>query len=353
MSLAMGAASMVEPTIIFRRQETTMNERNTSDRMQNPVKTRSQQADGTGSATADADHRSTSSEGEGTNAGEKTSGLIESSSPFSGEGGLGELERVAGFDESQLASDSAAGQMVPVTADLENLPDAGSLEYVSAETVCGSDNRTRITNTTVFAWRAICQLILRFRNGATARGTGWFIGPHTVMTAGHCVYSHANGGWAQQIEVIPGMNAAARPYGSLVGTSFRSVTGWTGSASGDPEHDYGAIILPNDTLGNRVGWFGFAVLTDAALSNLLVNLSGYAGDKPFGTQWFMAGNVSSVANRRLHYMVDTFGGQSGSPVWRLNAGQRHAVGVHAYGGCPNGATRITKPVFDNMMAWKA
>ena len=170
------------------------------------------------------------------------------------------------------------------------------------------------------------------------------------MTAGHCVYSHAAGGWARRIEVIPGMDAANRPYGSQVGTSFRSVTGWTRDRS--PEYDYGAVILPNNTLGNRVGWFGFTSLSSSSLNNLLVNNSGYPGDKPFGTQWFNAGRITRVTNRRLYYMLDTAGGQSGSPVWRYRDGQRHAVGIHAYGGCPNKSTRITRPVFDRMLEWK-
>jgi V8-like Glu-specific endopeptidase len=314
-----------------------------------PVPTRA----GTTAAAADQSHKPTSSETGGIGPADETGGVEESAASYAGQGGSGELERVAGFDEGLLDSNPASTRVVAVTPDLEALPDAGSLEYASAESVCGADNRVQVGSTSAFPWRAICQLIIRFRNGSSARGSGWFIGPHTVMTAGHCVFSHGNGGWAQQIEVIPGMNAALRPFGSQVGTSFRSVTGWTGSASGNPDYDYGAIILPNDTLGNRVGWFGFAVLSDAALNNLLINLSGYAGDKPFGTQWFMAGNITNVEARRLRYMVDTFGGQSGSPVWRLNNGQRHAVGIHAYGGCPNGATRIVKPVFDNMIAWKA
>jgi V8-like Glu-specific endopeptidase len=171
------------------------------------------------------------------------------------------------------------------------------------------------------------------------------------MTAGHCVYSRGNGGWARSIEVIPGMDAASRPFGSQVGTSFRSVAGWVNSA--DPNYDYGAIILPDRTLGNRVGWFGFASLSDASLNNLLVNNSGYPGDKPFGTQWFNAGRITSVGARKIYYMVDTFGGQSGSCVWRYSGGQRHAVGIHAYGGCPNSATRITAPVFNNMLAWRS
>src|SRR5260370_906766 len=142
--------------------------------------------------------------------------------------------------------------------ELENLPDAGSLAYQLPETVCGSDERTQITATANIPWRWICELIIRYPDGAGARGTGWFIGPHTVMTAGHVVFSKANGGWARQIEVIPGMNGTLRPFGSQIGTSFRSVTGWTQNTN--PEYEYGAIILPNNNLGARVGWFGFAVL---------------------------------------------------------------------------------------------
>jgi V8-like Glu-specific endopeptidase len=83
-----------------------------------------------------------------------------------------------------------------------------------------------------------------------------------------------------------------------------------------------------------------------------VNNSGYPGDKPFGTQWFNAGAITQVTNRKIYYMIDTYGGQSGSPVWRFLNGQRHGVGIHAYGGCPNSATRIVKEVFDNMLAWR-
>jgi len=113
-----------------------------------------------------------------------------------------------------------------------------------------------------------------------------------------------------------------------------------------------AIILPNGDLGNRVGYFGFAALPDNGLQNLLLNNTGYAGDKPFGTTWFNAGRVTSVTARKIFYMVDTYGGHSGSPVWRYLNGQRHAIGVHAYGGCPNSATRIITEVYNNMLMWK-
>lgn len=259
----------------------------------------------------------------------------------------GEFEFLPEFDPTHAMSEGM-GQTF-LTEELTSLPPAEQAEFMAPESVCGRDDRVKVTATTAVPWRWICQLIITMPNGAGFRGTGWFIGPKCVMTAGHCVYSKANGGWARRIEVIPGMNGAARPYGSSIGTNFRSVTGWTSSA--DPNFDYGCIVLPNP-LGNVVGFFGFASLTNASLNNLMVNTSGYPGDKPFGTQWFNAGRVTNVTARKIYYMVDTFGGQSGSPVWRFLNGQRQAVGIHAYGGCPNSATRIISPVYNNMLAWR-
>ena len=278
--------------------------------------------------------------------------LVEEGMEMSTHGG-GTVEMVEGFDFSYAMTEGFedSASMQAVDAELAQLRPCCAEEFEAPESVCGRDDRVRVRATTRLPWRMSAQLIITMRNGKKSRCTGWFIGPHTVMTAGHCVYSHANGGWARQIEVIPGMDAVLRPFGSQRSSKFRSVTGWTGSQKSD--YDYAAIILPNNTLGNRVGWFGFSALSDASLKNLLVNNAGYAGDKPFGTLWYNAGRVTKVTSRRLFYMLDTAGGHSGSAVWRYKDGKRHAVGIHAYGGCPNKSTRINKAVFNNMKAWKA
>jgi len=266
--------------------------------------------------------------------------------------GGGSLEAVGDFDTLRAMTEGFDSETVEIPEELASLPRSCDLEFADEpETVCGRDDRVRINNTGGIPWRMICQLIITRRDNRKSRCTGWFIGPRTVMTAGHCVYSHSAGGWARSIEVVPGMNASARPFGGATGTSFRSVRGWTQDQK--PDYDYGCIILPNGNLGRTVGWFGFARLSDASLRNLLVNNSGYPGDKPFGTQWFNAGRTTRVTSRRLFYMLDTAGGQSGSPTWRFKDGKRHAVGIHAYGGCPNKSTRINKSVYDNMKTWKA
>jgi V8-like Glu-specific endopeptidase len=264
--------------------------------------------------------------------------------------------------ESSMLSDTAwelgdpgsamgdADEFGAVDAIYGSYPDL--IDTALAEVVIGPDNRVRVQNTAIYPWRAICGLRILAANGARYIGTGWLIGPRTVITAGHCVFLHDAGGWARSIEVIPGLNDSSRPFGSHTGTALRSVTGWTQSKNRD--FDYGAIILPpGNRPGAQTGTFGFAVRNDAFLRSAALNLSGYPGDKGGSQQWFHAQKAKSVSSRVIAYEIDTAGGQSGSPVWVLQNGQRYAVGIHTNGASSgNSATRIVTPVFNNLQSWK-
>jgi len=57
-------------------------------------------------------------------------------------------------------------------------------------------------------------------------------------------------------------------------------------------------------------------------------------------------------------MLDTYGGQSGSPTWifaedrRYPGSYRHyVVGVRGYGGCPNSCIRVQYPVAKMWNYW--
>ena len=269
-----------------------------------------------------------------------------------------------GADEATTAlldvSSEEADALAPLTEAATNYPDAYFASFAAApaareaahEVVIGADDRVQITGTAAHPWRMNCSLLIESKTGKFYVGTGWFIGPRTVMTAGHCVYLHNEGGWAKSVRVMPGRNGAALPYGTTVGTHLRSVTGWTQSKS--PNSDYGCIILPeNKKIGSQTGWYGFANLSASSLKSKYLNLSGYPGDKPAGTQWYHSRKVKSVTGNRIFYEIDTAGGQSGSAVYYIKDGKRYAVGIHAYGAASgNSATRITKGVFDIMKLWK-
>jgi V8-like Glu-specific endopeptidase len=251
----------------------------------------------------------------------------------------------------------AEGFSVPEDLDL---PDIGEASFGPppplAETVHGPDDRVKITSTSIYPWRVHASLLITAADNSQWIGTGWFIGPHTLVTAGHVVFIKNSGvsgrdGWVKNIKVMPGRNGNTLPYGSVTSTFFHTVRGWT--EDGDENYDYGAIIIPTN-LGSTVGWFGFGVYSDNDLKNSTANISGYPGDKPAGTQWYDSRKIASVNSRKVYYDIDTAGGQSGSAVYRIINGNRYAVAIHAYGGnTTNSGTRIVTPVFNNMVAWKA
>lgn len=217
------------------------------------------------------------------------------------------------------------------------------------ESVIGTDQRTQVTNTTTYPYSAIVHI-----TSSIGGCTGWMISERTVATAGHCVHSGGSGGsWASNVTVYPGRDGSSTPYGSCSATNLYSVTGWTQDR--DWNYDYGAIRL-DCTVGNQTGWIGFH--TAGSFVGTAENISGYAGDKPYGTQWEHADQVRSESSQKIWYQNDTYGGQSGSPVYETydsDCGGPCAIGIHAYGsggGSYNSGTRINSSVYNNLNSWK-
>jgi len=224
------------------------------------------------------------------------------------------------------------------------------------EVVIGRDDRVRISTPVITTsgspWRMTCHLLITAADGSKWTGTGWFIGPKTVVTAGHCVFIKNRGGWVKQIEVIPARDGESRPYKSVVSTYFTSVNGWV--QNNNRSHDYGAIILPS-ALGATTGYFGIKNTTPMNVQGMHANITGYPGDKPAGTQWFHSRPVKEVTPTTLVYDIDTAGGQSGSCVWikTKDSPTRYAIGIHTNGSqLGNSATRIITAVYDNLAKWK-
>ncbi|MER8569009.1 serine protease [Mesorhizobium sp. M0924] len=229
------------------------------------------------------------------------------------------------------------------------------------ESILGdTDDRTRILETTLTPWRQICALEIEGKDGQRFIGTGWFAGPRTLITAGHCVHHPDLGGWAERITVNPGRNGDTLPFKGAVATRVSAIDAWTGSQ--DPDFDYGVIHLDTD-LGSELGWFAIDALGDAALARRMVNISGYPLKPGFGKeQWFHSNGVLRTTQRRIFYDVDTTGGQSGAPVWIYPDGSDTplVVAIHAYGvgGTPsnlqieaNSAPRITADVLTLIKGW--
>uniref|UniRef100_UPI0035CB1537 trypsin-like serine peptidase n=1 Tax=uncultured Hymenobacter sp. TaxID=170016 RepID=UPI0035CB1537 len=223
-------------------------------------------------------------------------------------------------------------------------------QFEAQEVIIEEDDRVQITNTTDLPYKRICHLSIKAGDGSSYLGTGFFIGPRTILTAGHCVYIHEHGGWPQQIIVSPGRNGANKPFGQFTATNFRSVAGWVNNQSRD--HDYGVIQLAkSDRVSPEMGTFGFGMFSDQALRNKQLSTAGYPGDKPAGTMMFHSRKATDLTPRTIIYDIDTMGGQSGSAVYDE---KRVVVGIHTNGASSgNSATRITQPVFNNLTKWRS
>jgi glutamyl endopeptidase len=104
-------------------------------------------------------------------------------------------EAVPGFGRTERALDDMSSLFVaPSTSQLRDIGEASfGPPPPSAETVHGPDDRVQITNTSVYPWRVHASLLVTAADNSMWIGTGWFIGPHTLITAGHVVHIKNSG----------------------------------------------------------------------------------------------------------------------------------------------------------------
>ena len=207
------------------------------------------------------------------------------------------------------------------------------------ESMCGLDERKKVIATTMLPYAAICKLEMRAANGKHVIGTGWLSHDNRLYTAGHCVFSHRHGGWMDSIVVIPGMSGKNAPYGRYTADRLLAARGWT--VNKDPRYDMGAIKLD--------GAVAQALVLEPSLTDVSEGtVCGYPGDRDRGVFQYKMRDALRKDQGRFFYMLDTYGGQSGSPVLRDN---RRAIGIHNYGGCENSGSDLYKGFVDAVKNW--
>ncbi len=152
----------------------------------------------------------------------------------------------------------------------------GSLpsELITGDPI-GYGDRVRVTPTTGYPWRTICKLRMQFPSG-WYMGSGFIIDDYHILTAGHCVYSHARAEWAISVEVIPALDSGYTPFYHAWTTSM-AVNGWW-FYDGSYQDDF-AIITLDRNIGDFTGWMGLAYAepSDSIYTGIL-NTAGYPGD---------------------------------------------------------------------------
>lgn len=216
------------------------------------------------------------------------------------------------------------------------------------QSIIGADTRQTIWNASIYPWRTNAKIYMTFPDNSVWQGSCTLIAGKYALTAGHCVYSAANGGWAKRIQVIPGLSGSWQPYGSAYVTRMRTYTGWT--VSGNNQYDM-ALVTLDRSIGNTTGWFGYGYWSN--LTGVTGNLSAYDADINSTYQKYRYGTIYPDTNV-IYYYFDTMPGSSGGGVYRMIGSDRYVMGDNNWQyGTVNMGVRITSGRFTDIKNWIA
>lgn len=214
-------------------------------------------------------------------------------------------------------------------------------------------------------------LLGKFVNGVKSRGTGTLIGERYFITAAHCFLDEENGRLKEDdasffLGITTGEDQSQFYHKKALINQVRIhrlyIEGIQEKNREKQLHYDLAVAKIDQDFGKQEGWASLKVLEDKQLINLSVNVTGYPspGDThvEFHTyhMYTMEGQITTVDPYRIHYDIDTSGGQSGAGIWKIGSNNVvDCVGVHANGftenDMHNNATRINIKNFDMITKW--
>ncbi|MEQ8768854.1 MAG: trypsin-like serine protease [Planctomycetota bacterium] len=181
-----------------------------------------------------------------------------------------------------------------------------------------------------FPYAMNVHLSIQWPDGNWSGASGALIDSRHVLTAGHCVYSHDNGGWARRIITTPGRDGSFAPYGTSEMETVMSWSAWTNNE--DFEHDIAVIRLARP-VGALTGWFGYGYTSSSSwFESPSWNLGSYPGS-PYSQvdMYFQAGDFDTLPNSyEARRRTPGIPGQSGSAAYKFIGSGRYAYAVTSH-----------------------
>lgn len=208
-------------------------------------------------------------------------------------------------------------------------------------------------DSTIYPYSAVIQLVgepvinSQGKREYPIYGSGYVIGPNTIITAAHCLID--KGKWLDSIRIY---YKSRGDYETASYSYVKTATCATSYIEGLAEYDW-AILKVDDNIGNKTGWLGFGI-TNNSLKGKELTVSGYTLYKESNDTAYVLhkdeGVVVSEDNYFIRYNASTLPGESGGVAFDSSY---VAWGTHiAGGGTYNVATRYKSYLFQYMKAQK-
>jgi len=205
----------------------------------------------------------------------------------------------------------------------------------SGRAIFGADNRVR-PNHLAYPHTTVTHI-----EDPTSGCTATLVGPHTYITAAHCLVANSNA-WKPWPTLYPGRDeldtANPHPFGSNYASYSISVPNAYWNSNSDWYYDFGIIVTGNifsdPRPGDLAGWKGITWSSSSTqIKTRWLYLYGYPGDKPWGTPWGIgrccdASTSIWFNDARIFYNIDAAPGQSGSGVYSYYDSSPQVVIIH-------------------------
>jgi V8-like Glu-specific endopeptidase len=219
------------------------------------------------------------------------------------------------------------------------------------------NRRTEVLNM-IEPYSFIVQMTMK--RGKSYYGTAFLIHPRILLTAGHNLRKK-HSIFSTRVKSLRlrfgATNQMTNLYERLIGTTqFENIyTHPDFNTEYTIGKDYGIIILPDDSAYQKIGgYFRVTIFDSLKLSDKMIHIGGYPGDKPFCTQWRDSTINYFFYKNYMHYDFATEHGASGAPIWYSEDNYNKVFAIHTNGDgfdkykCNTG-TLITKEIYNDIV----